>query len=139
MAATKDKRSTRSRAARKGWETRRAKAAKAKRAKAARAREREKKRRAAEEEHQKRVLAAKWGARTRLAKQRARAALTELRRAVDKRSPRIDRVRETWRREKFKLEVAVDDYERYLAILDELADDEAPDWDIAYGSSESAA
>jgi uncharacterized protein YPO0396 len=139
MAATSKKRSTRSRAARKGWETRRAKEEAAKRLRRKRARERAERARAKEEAHRKRVEAGKRGARTRLAKERAREALAELRRAVNKKSPRIDRVRETWHREKAELETVINDYDRYMAILDELSDDEAPDWDIAYGSTESAA
>lgn len=95
--------------------------------------------REAEKLHRKRVEAGKKSYRTRLAKERAREALRELRKAVRHRSPRIDRVRESWHKEKRKLEESTDDYDRYLAILEELSDDEAPDWDIAYGSTESAA
>jgi hypothetical protein len=97
--------------------------------------------RARAKEHARRVEAGKKAYRTRLAKERARAALVELRKAVrsgDK-SRRIDRVRDSWHKEKRALEGVIDDYDRYMAILEELSDDEAPDWDIAYGSTESAA
>jgi hypothetical protein len=109
------------RRARKGAETKRRKA------------------REAEERHRRHVEAGKRGYQTRLQKERAREALAELRRAVRKKSPRIAPLRESWHREKNKLERVIDDYDRYMAILEELSDDEAPDWDIAYGSTESAA
>jgi hypothetical protein len=139
VAATRKKKLSASAAARKGWETRRKAERAAARKKAAQARAREAKRRAAAELHARRVLAGKKAARTRLAKARAREALAELRHAVKAGSRRVDRVRDSWHKEKRQLEAVVDDYDRYMAILEELSDDEAPDWDIAYGSTESAA
>lgn len=139
-----------SRRARKGAETKRRKELSRRALKGAETKRR--KAREAERLHQKRVLAGKKSYRTRLAKERSREALRELRRVTRIRLPEDaskaerrkhrrneDRVRETWHREKRKLEESTDDYDRYLAILEELSDDEAPDWDIAYGSTESAA
>jgi hypothetical protein len=143
VAATRKKKvSTRAQAARKGWETRRAKerALEAKRRAAAKKRAETLRRKA--EAHAKRVEAAKRGARTRKAKERAAAALGTFVKAVDRRTREheLSRVKESWHRAKRDLESALDgDYERYLAILDELADDEGIEWDIAYGSTDNAA
>jgi hypothetical protein len=141
VTATRKKKTNPSRAARKGWETRRAREAEAAREKKRRARARAKEKRRKAELAKRRSEAGKRGYRTRLAKERARAALAELHKAVKagKSGRRIDRVRESWHREKHALEGVLDDYDRYMAILEELSDDEAPDWDIAYGSTESAA
>jgi hypothetical protein len=94
------------------------------------------------EAHERRSLAAKKGARTRRAKERARSALETFVGAVDKRAPlrELERVKESWRRAKRELEGALsEDYERYLEILDDLADESGTEWDIAYGSTEHAA
>ena len=110
----------RARAAAKGQETRRRKA----------------------EERARRSEAAKRGAKVRASKARARSALETFRDAVEARTPsrELERVKDTWRREKHRLQVDVVDVERYLEILDDLADEAGVDWDIGYGSTtESAA
>jgi hypothetical protein len=150
-ATTGKKRSTRTRPpskaelrrrALKGAETKRLKAAAEEKARRAAARRRAQRKQAKEETHRRHVEAGKKGARTRLAKERARATLETFVRAVDHktREHELLRVKESWHKAKRELGRALDgDYDRYLAILDELADDEGTDWDIAYGSTESAA
>jgi hypothetical protein len=129
-------------AAAKGWETRRRKAAAAEKKRRERARKRAETlaRKAAEKER--RREAARRGYARRLARERAQAALETFVSAVDRRVPEreIRAVKESWHREKAALENAYgDDYERFLGILDELADAEGTEWDIAYGGSDSAA
>jgi len=126
----------------KAAETRRRNAREAERKKERARQARRERERVKAEAHRKRVEAGRRGALKRRARERAAAALGEFRRAVDKntRERELERVRESWHRSKRDLLQAVDeDYERYLAILDELADDEGIEWDIAYGETESAA
>ncbi len=143
MAATRSKKnSTSSRAARKGWETRRAKARAlaAKYARAAAKRAATLARKA--EARERRVLAAKRGYQKRLARERAREALRAFVAATKAKAPRakVERIKTSWHRAKEDLEGEYEgNFDRYMAILEELADDETPEWAIAYGSTESAA
>jgi hypothetical protein len=164
VVAKARKKNTASSRARKGWETRRQKAAELEKKKRAAAKKRaetlrkkaaelEKKKRAAAKKRaetlrkkaaakQKRVEAGKRGYRKRLARERAAAALHEFTRAVELHAPKekIQRVKASWHRAKERLEDEYEeDFDRYMGILEEIADEEGTEWEIAYGSTESSA
>jgi hypothetical protein len=145
MAVPK-KKSKASSAGRKGWATRRAKAEALEKKKAAEARARKARKREKEEAHRRHVEAGKKGYKKRLAKERTRAALDTWLENAGQRDARGEFVRETrvlhaqWLRAKDELLRAVgDDYDEYMAILDELAEETGTEWDIAYASSTEAA
>jgi hypothetical protein len=142
VVAKARKKNTASSAARKGWETRRQRAAEIeKKKRAAQAKRRATLRRKAEA-HARRVEAAKRGYRKRLARERAAAALHEFTRAVELHAPKekVARVKASWHREKENLEGEYEgDFDRYMGILEDIADEEGTEWQIAYGSTESSA
>jgi hypothetical protein len=153
MARVKKEHNTRRRAAkpaaskkraassRKGWETRRENERAHKRELARQSEKRAERKRAREAERLRRSLAAQKGYRRRLAKERARAALSEVKGAVDARarSREMNQVRASWHKAKRELLRAVDrDYSDYLEILDDIADEEGLEWDIGYGEGAAA-
>ena len=83
---------------------------------------------------------ARKGQATRHAVERAREALQELRARVDDEAPgdAIDDAADAWHDAKDALGEELDDYDQFLAILDELQEDEAPDWQIAYEEGDAA-
>jgi hypothetical protein len=94
------------------------------------------------EERARRSEAGKKGARVRKARERAQAALGTFVRAIEDKTPEreLERVKASWHRSKRELEASLgSEYERYLEILDDLADAEGVDWDIGYGSTTEAA
>lgn len=129
-----------SRRAHKGIETRRrnAEALKQKKARAAeKRRETLRKKAAAKKKH---VEAGKRGYDTRLAKERAAEAFRQFKAAVDRKAPAsiVESIKRSWHKSKRELEAVVS-FDRFMAILDDIADEEGSAWDIAYGSTESAA
>ena len=136
------KRAKRSEAAKKAAKTRAKNAAELAKKRARAAAKGQETRRRKAQERARRSEAAKRGAKVRASKARARSALETFRDAVEARTPprELERVKDTWRREKHRLQVDVVDVERYLEILDDIADEAGVDWDIGYGSTtESAA
>ena len=113
------------------------------RARARKAAETRARNRAAKEEaHKRRVAASKKGARRRKARERAAAALETFVAAVDRktREHELSLIKESWHRAKAELEEEYSaDFDRYMGILEDLADEAGTDWDIGYGSTESAA
>lgn len=152
MAGASKKRSTnvatkrkRSASARKGWETRRenehlaAQAAK-RRSKAAKQAARTRKARELErirkEEHARRSRAAKRGAAVKKAKSRVALAYGAMMNAYARgaKAGEWNKLRPEAHDAKWQLFDAVDsDRDRYLEILDDIADDLDTDWHIAYG------
>ena len=130
-----------SRAARKGWETRRRKAEELQRKRAARARKAAATRRRKAAKHAKRSQAAKKGTRRRKARERAGAALDALVRGVDSkaRAGLVDRLRDSWHRAKRDVYESEDSYEDYLDVLEQIAEQTDVTWDIAYGPDGEAA
>jgi len=152
MAGAKTKRSTnvatkrkRSASSKKGWETRRRNEALA--AKAARKRSQTAKRAAAtrarkdiervkREEHARRSRAAKRGAAVKKAKSRVALAYGAMMNAYARGagSSEWNELRPEAHDAKWQLFEALDsDRDRYLEILDDIADDLDTDWHIAYG------
>lgn len=88
-----------------------------------------------------RQAAAQKGIERRALREEARQRLARFVQVVDAKAdgPVIERARAQWHDAKADLEESEEDYDRFLAILDSLAEEEAPDWQIAYSSDESAA
>lgn len=142
--ATKRKRALQSKAAKKGWETRRAREreaerARAKRSKAAKkaaagrkARELERLKR---EEHARRSRIGKKAAETRRAKAHVKLAYGALMNAYARGASAAEmaRLRDQAHATKYDLAEAVSDRGRYLEILEDIAEDLDTDWHIAYG------
>lgn len=90
------------------------------------------------EVHARRVAAARKGVATRRAKARAAHALAEMQRAKaqDLRGQIAEDLYEDWLDAKQELWDATDgdyDYERYLEVLEDIADEADTAWQIAYG------
>ena len=148
MAATTQKKSStrsgkakRAQAAKKAAATRRARAHEREAAKARALAKRRATLRDKARKHKARSDAAKRGARLRQKKQRARAALDSFLSAVDGkvREHELTKVKESWRKAKRELEVEVDDVDRYLEMLEDMASEADTSWDIGYGSTTEAA
>jgi hypothetical protein len=139
---------SRTAAAQRGWETRRAREREALRLAEARARARKKRAKERRVAAEKLRLAKAEAARVRKAQRRRRhvrvraeGALSTFVRAVDAgtRDQELRAVKESWHREKRALERVYDgDAEAFFAVLDAIAEASGTDWDIAYGSPNAA-